>query len=128
MTRVVSLACPWDRCTAGINPFFIFFSLIYFTPSVFEVLLIFLASSFYIYCVSRRVSMVEFWDAKCNLSQCNFDAILENCHIPTEVLPIRPNDGDLIRHPRRRRLVFIPRLFDYAQYRLPLTKFFFPAF
>ena len=68
--------------------------------------------------------MISFWNCECNISQDAFEKVLRDCHIPPEVRPVRPDKGALIRFPPEGKIGVYTRLFDYVQYRLPLTKFF----
>ena len=50
--------------------------------------------------------------------------MLRDCHIPLDVRPVWPDRGALIRFPPEGNIGIYTHLFDYAQYRLPLTKFY----
>nr|GEW14972.1 putative transposase (putative), gypsy type [Tanacetum cinerariifolium] len=62
-------------------------------------------------------------DVGCVLSQKAFDAFCEKFHIPEEVHPIRPDQGNTMHERPAGKIGLYTRLFDFANFRLPLSTF-----
>ncbi|GJS28592.1 hypothetical protein Tco_0489212, partial [Tanacetum coccineum] len=67
--------------------------------------------------------MSAITDIKCVLSQKAFDAFCEKFHIPEEVHPVLPNQGDTMHERPAGKIGLYTRFFDFANFRLPLSTF-----
>ncbi|GJY28976.1 hypothetical protein Tco_0404743 [Tanacetum coccineum] len=67
--------------------------------------------------------MSAITDARCVLSQKAFDAFCEKFHIPEEVYPVLPNQGDTMHERPAGKIELYTRFFDFANFRLPLSSF-----
>ncbi|GJX44406.1 hypothetical protein Tco_0261082 [Tanacetum coccineum] len=67
--------------------------------------------------------MSTITDIKCVLSQKAFDAFCEKFHIPEEVHPVLPNQGDTIHERPAEKIGLYTRFFDFANFRLLLSTF-----
>ncbi|GKD49934.1 hypothetical protein Tco_1278910 [Tanacetum coccineum] len=67
--------------------------------------------------------MSAITDVKCVLSHKAFDAFCEKFHIPEEVHPVLPNQGDTMHERSAGKIGLYIRFFDFANFRLPLSTF-----
>ncbi|GJY39263.1 hypothetical protein Tco_0425627 [Tanacetum coccineum] len=67
--------------------------------------------------------MSAITDIKSVLSQKAFDAFCEEFHIPEEVHPVLPNQGDTMHGRPAEKIGLYTSFFDFANFRLPLSTF-----
>ncbi|GKB06660.1 hypothetical protein Tco_1136792 [Tanacetum coccineum] len=67
--------------------------------------------------------MSAITDVKCVLSQKAFDAFCEKFHIPDEVHPVLPNQGDTMHERPTEKIGLYTRFFDFANFRPPFSTF-----
>ncbi|GJV77347.1 hypothetical protein Tco_1508931 [Tanacetum coccineum] len=69
--------------------------------------------------------MSSITDVKCVLTQKALDAFCNKFHILEEVHPVLPNRNDTMHERPARKIRLYTRFFDFANFRLPLSTFFF---
>ncbi|GJT51630.1 hypothetical protein Tco_0977787 [Tanacetum coccineum] len=67
--------------------------------------------------------MSAITDVKCILTQKALDAFCNKFHIPEEVHPVLPNRNDTMHERPARKIGLYTRIFNFANFRLPLSTF-----